>query len=427
MITEPAIAESLPMAQQFLATTIESSQFELVETSISAQEEWKFRDGALSHTSGGFFHVSGLTNRETGEERLVLFQPQSALTGLALCRVDGIVHVLLQARIEPGISGIGQYGPTIQSTPANYLRLHGGKQTPYLELFITYSSGARPLANSTQLDLGERYFQKSKIHAYVEVPELIETVESTIWVPLPVIAEASGRDNFLNADLRSLLSVFDWDLYLHGQNPPLLPLREDDFYSAWISGNRLGAGSWQLAPVTELCNWNPSDEGVVDVSGSGISVGMYRTSCATREVRTWTQPLMRSSSRGKVALLMRSSGDDVEFLISLRSEFGIAAGQAVLPSCVIYPGERRKNAIQEPPGVIVARFVQSDEGGRFYKHENVYELVRLTGKFETEPHQYWVSSRTLKQLLKTSDAVGFQLRCIASLFLETLNPASFFA
>lgn len=425
MTTEPAIAESLPMAQQFLRRAIERSQFDLAETSLSAQEEWELRDGVLSHISGGFFHVSGLMNRERSEEHLVLFQPQGALTGVAVCRVAGSVYVLLQARIEPGNSRIGQFGPTIQSTPANYLRLHGGRQTPYLELFNSHSSRARPIGHSTQLDLGKRYFQKSKIHAYVEVPQLIETAKNMIWVPLPVLAEAAGLDNFLNADLRSLLSVFDWDLYLHDRDPPFLPVQEHDFHAAWMAGNRLGAGSWQLVAVTELRNWKLSEQGIIDVTGSGISVGMYRTSCAMREVETWTQPLMKSSSRGRVALLMRSSEDDVEFLISLKSEFGIAAGQVVLPSYVIYPGEDRKDAMQEPLGVIVAQFIQSDEGGRFYRHESVYELIRVASEFETESHQYWVSSRTLKQLLKASNAVGFQLRCIASLFLETLNPATF--
>lgn len=201
MTIKANIARSLPELQNFLTATIEQSNFQLSETKISAQNQWQVQNGVLSHKSGGFFHVSGLKNKETEEENLVLFQPQSALTGLALCRCDETVYILLQARIEPGNTGIGQYGPTIQSTPANYLRLHGGKHTSYINLFSTFNSQVQVIDNTMQLDLGKRYFQKSKSHVYIEVNELIETEPSMIWVDLSTIVKALNLDNFLNADL----------------------------------------------------------------------------------------------------------------------------------------------------------------------------------------------------------------------------------
>lgn len=425
MRPKPRVAESLADFQQFLKVTIERSNFQLSQINISNQQEWRLSDGAFSHLSGGFFHVTGLENRETGEEHLVLFQPQSSITGLALYRTNDSIYVLLQARIEPGNSGIGQYGPTIQSTPANYLRVHGGKQTPYLDLFTTYSSQAQPIANSMQLDLGKRYFHKSKSHIYVEVPMLIETQENMIWVPLSVIAKALAHDNFINADLRSLVSVLDWDMFFTNKKFHILPDDQSRFYSALLSDNRLDVGSWKFTPVTGLKNWKLLDEGIVDISNSGISVGFYQISCTNREVNTWVQPLMKSHSQGLVALLMRNHGDEVEFLVSLDLEYGISGKQIVLPSYVIYPGEDLANKPAWITGSILSEFVQSDEGGRFYQHESVYQLIQTPGNFTLENQQHWISIHTLKCLLKTSNMVSFQLRCIASLVIEKLNPLTF--
>jgi oxidase EvaA len=418
---------SLGELQAFLAATIAAANFQLQAITLAEQTDWALRDGALSHRRGGFFHVNGLIDRRGGAEQLVLFQPQSALTGLALHRRDSTVYVLLQARIEPGNSGIGQYGPTIQSTPANYQRVHGGKTTAYLDLFTQSEGVARPLATSTQLDLGKRYYQKNKSHVYVEVDTLLPTEPHMVWVPLAVLQAACALDNFLNADLRSLLSVFDWDLYLGAPAAP--PWRTGAaFCQALLAGNRQGERRWELTALTALQHWQPAASGVISRTGAGLSVAMYLTSCTTREVSVWAQPLMQASGSGRVLLALRDGPDGAEVLLSLRAECGISGGQTLLPSQVFYPGDSAPvvdgAADAAVMGVVMAEFVQSDEGGRFYRCESRYQLLRAAPDLVPAAGQYWVPVSTLRQLLKTSNLLSFQLRCVASLLLDQLNPAA---
>ncbi len=425
MNSKTVIAESILELQNFLAETIKQSDFELSVINFSDQSEWQLQDGALSHICGGFFHVNGLKNRRTQEEHLVLFQPQSALTGLAMCRRNDTVYILLQARIEPGNTGIGQYGPTIQATPANYLRNHEGKKTSYVDLFNTFNPRAKVIANSVQLDLGKRYYQKSKSHTYIEVDDLIETEQNMIWVALPAIAGALDLDNFLNADLRSLLSIFNWSRFLHNQDIEPSAKPPVNFFYQLINRRAFRADPWAFTPITELNDWKLSDSGIEDISKSGVSVSLYRVSCTNREVISWVQPLMKGSNPGLVKLLMRNHNKKVEFLLSLKEEFGISNEQTILPSYVVYPGEKPTHKALLTKGTVVAEFVQSDEGGRFIQHESIYQLVQTTGEFSIEDYQFWVSAHTLKKLLSTSNIVSFQLRCITSLIVEMLNPSSF--
>jgi oxidase EvaA len=422
------IAESSSDLRCFLEETVTRSEFKLSRINLSEQNHWSIRTGALSHCSNGFFHVAGIRQRTTAEEHLILYQPQSALTGLALFRDGQQVYVLLQARIEPGLSNIGQYGPTIQSTAANYLQMHGGKRTSYAELFRSFSPIANPLGSNIQFDLGKRYFQKSKVHSYLELDEQIDTHENMIWVPLQVIAEVLASDNFLNPDLRSLLSVFDWDLFINGDVSGSRKTKEseDDVFA--ISAKLLGKSDWKLIALDQLNGWEIQDNGIADVSGSGIWVDMFQVSCFSREVQEWSQPLLSCSNRGLVVLLVRKIDDEYEYLVSFESEFGISGQRTVLPSFVIYPGDNPENISQlfenETP---LAEMAQSEEGGRFYNNESIYRVILIedSSRMNIGSGQRWVKAETLKSILSSSNSASLQLRCIASLILDLINPHSF--
>ena len=419
------IAQTTTELKSFLQDTIDRSNFKLLRVKLSEQQEWNLDHGVLGHKTGGFFYITGLIDDISDQEQLVLYQPQSAFNGLVVHKQENNVYVLLQARIEPGNSGIGQYGPTIQSTPANYLRFHGGKKTPYFDFFFQYNPQVRLIANSTQLDLGKRYFQKSKVLSYVESNSLVETAENMIWVPLEIIAQVLNYDNFFNTDLRSMFSVFDWDLFL-SQNPELTSYTKASFSdNSCLLNNLSGKNMGKLVPISELQNWELTDEGVLDKENSGVSVNIYKVACTNREVKTWVQPLLCAANRGLITLLMRQVNNQSEFLLSCQSEFGISGEKVLLPSYITYPGENHQNQTTSyKEGKVLAEVIQSEEGGRFYLNENIYQVILVDGDFEADESQFWVSVDALKGLLKTSNMVSIQLRCIASLVLKIMNPGT---
>ncbi len=420
------IAKSARELETFLQNTIEQSDFTLSRVKLSEQQDWNLIHGVLGHKTGGFFYITGLIDNISDEEQLVLYQPQSAFNGLVIHKQDKKVYILLQARIEPGNSGIGQYGPTIQSTPANYLRFHGGKETPYFDFFFKYSPEVQPIANSTQLDLGKRYFQKSKVLSYVESSSLVKTEENMIWAPLEVIADVLHHDNFLNTDLRSMISVFDWDIFLSEDSDSISYMTSSSVENPSFDHNLSGKNMGKLVPISKLQNWELKDEGIVDQADSGISVNLYKVACTNREVKTWVQPLLCASNRGLITLLMRQVNNTFEFLLSYRSEFGISGEKVLLPTYIVYPGENFQNqTTSDKEGQVLSEVIQSEEGGRFYLNENLYQVILVDRGFVGNKDQFWISLAHLKELLKTSNKVSIQLRCIASLILKIINPCTF--
>jgi oxidase EvaA len=424
MITRSIFADTCDELKSFLTSVIRDANFSLVQVQLKDQTAWRLDKGALSHTSNGFFHVCGLEHESTREQKLVLFQPQSALTGLALYKKEGKTYVLLQARIEPGNTNIGQFGPTIQSTPANYLRMHGGKATACVDWFTQYKPGFRQIDSSMQFDIGERYFQKSKFHNYVEVDQPHIPDPSMIWASLNAIFAALQDDHFLNADLRSLLSVFDWSHDHSDAATEMGSISEDEsrFMQGLLNGKNSGAEGWQLIDLQQLTDWTVNNYGIEDKTGKGIDVAMYKTDCTTREVVSWVQPLLRAKKKGLVRLLIRDTAvGELECLVTLAKESGICGGQTILPSMVVYPGDYTTLADIPLGGIELAAFDQSDEGGRFIHHESTYQVLKVES-CEMAPNQYWVSLQFLQKILATSNQASFQLRCCMSALLPQMHP-----
>lgn len=410
------IAQSADDLENFAEFVRNQSKFQIEPIKLPDQDDWIVKDDCLSHKSGGFFSLCGYLDEQQDFEALVLFQPQGAFNGMAIHCKDDRVYLLLQARVEPGNSRLVQYGPTIQSTPANYLRLHGGKKTAYLELFFEYRAGVKVLENSTQLDLGQRYYQKTKLLSYIQLEEMCQCEENMIWVPLDIVARVINHDNFLNTDLRSMLGVFDWDGLISE------PLTSNSNFSSNLTlpVKRQSRNSGGLVSLKQLSKWKLTDEGIEPIANVPTAAKLYKVICTNREVAQWIQPLFLCKGIGLVLLYQRLKNGRPEFLLQKGKEFGVSGSTVYLPSEIVYPGENKQVSLLK--GEVLMDLLQSEEGGRFLENENRYQLIQVHEEVDLGDEYIWVNVSELKTLLSTSNMVSIQLRCIASLLLPSLNP-----
>lgn len=410
------ISKSVEGLRDFIQKIKEYSEYQIQEVKLSSQDSWGIIDGVLSHNSKGFFQVAGLEKEEDPQiQQLILYQPQSALTGLIFHQMENEIFILLQARVEPGNTGIIQYGPTIQSTPANYLKLHGGKATSYISYFTSFELGANLITHSMQHDLGKRYYQKSKTHHYIKVDSFIETDENMIWASLKDIVSISQEDNFLNADLRSLLSVFNWDSLI--KTPTLINTEESIHYLHSIRPEK-----YRLIALEKLQNWRMDDHGISPLDKETDSVKMFEFRCKNREVGKWFQPLFCVNGKGLVQLVVKEENKEYFFLLKIGKEPGISTNHAFHPSYHAYSDEEHKS-IEDCQ--LVSEMTQCDEGGRFFQNDCNYQILKPKSTFIKSDSQLWVSRTHLKELLASSNMCSFQLRCISSMILKILNPEFF--
>lgn len=397
---------------------LKKSNFELEVIQFDAQDSWLVKDGAVSHKSGGFFHVLGLTQKNTTFESIVLYQPQSALTGLLITEKDGVLYTCVQARAEPGNTGVVQYGPAIQSTAANYMKLHGGRDTDFLDHFQSYPGDSRLMSFTMQTDLGELYYQKSKTHNYIETKNFIPTTPNTTWVPISVLVEISLEPFFLNTDLRSLLAMFDWDYYVSRQRlGDTAPTALLDYY---FKAKAQTKEEFLLTPLEQLKNWRVGPSGLGGVEETTRSLSLFEAHATTREVTKWVQPLIVAKTQGLAILYRRVSNLSPEYLLSVNDEYGIDNQTIITPSRIIHPGG--DSSLIERLGSLHRTFEHSEEGGRFIKHESTFEVRNVDDTYERSPNEFWVTSDQLKQLFLQSNIISIQLRVMACGILDELNP-----
>jgi oxidase EvaA len=397
------------------------SGFEVSRVKSSAAQEWDVRDGSLQHKSRGFFSIVGVDER-CGAKSLLLYQPQGAVTGLLRAQIDADICYLLQARAEPGCLGNAQFGPTVQSTPANFMRLHGGAATPYIENFVAFEPGLTLVDDTTQMDLGLRYLYKTKRSILIEAAAPPPLQPSFVWATRQAICEACLESAFLNLDLRSILSIAAWSSDENGLAPRSVqvrrtlaaPIRAEALGSVLSRLSGVSRRSARFVALSSLENWRQTEWGWSERERrQGFDVDFFSVSARFREKSTWVQPLINSATDGHVILMCRERHGYVEFLVRVISESGLATSAGVTPSYVRYPG-----ALGTPPpdysaASVWSATVESDEGGRFYRDASQYEIVRLDGA-ETPSDGVWLRLSELKLLLRMSNLCTIQLRGVVS-------------
>src|SRR5690348_11403666 len=84
---------------------------------------WSFEPdtGNLVHSSGRFFSVEGLhVTTDDGPHKEwyqpIIKQPEVGILGILVKEFDGVLHFLMQAKMEPGNRNLLQLSPTVQAT-----------------------------------------------------------------------------------------------------------------------------------------------------------------------------------------------------------------------------------------------------------------------------------------------------------------------
>jgi dTDP-4-dehydro-6-deoxy-alpha-D-glucopyranose 2,3-dehydratase len=422
---QDAIARTADALEQTLRAC--RAGFKVRRVPASAADQWGVTDGALQHRSRGFFSVTGV--RRGRENCLLLYQPQGAVTGLLTARIDGEPCFLLQGRAEPGCLEEAQFGPTVQSTPANFMRLHGGAATPYIETFIAYMPDAALIDDTTQLDLGARYLAKSKRSLLVETFCPAAPQPGFVWATRSAICEAAGRSAFLNIDLRSILSIAAWSRDESGAGPvprsddirrnldaPVRPEALADLMRNLHAAEPLPA---RFVPIESLENWRRTEWGWAERERrQGFDVEFFEVEAALREKAAWTQPLVNSAAEGCVTLACRERQGFLEFLVRPAAEIGLATHAAIAPSHVVYPGATAPALDWLHGRPTWSSTVESDEGGRFYRDASRYQIVHVDDAGDI-PAQggAWVRLPELKLLLRMSNLCTIQLRGVVSQLL----------
>lgn len=427
-------------ALEWLKEQNEKVSYRLSQVSLDNIEGWSRTNDSIKHISGKFFSIDGVkiqTNYGQVEswEQPIINQPEIGFLGIIVKKINGIYHFLMQAKIEPGNINIVQLSPTLQATRSNYTRVHQGKAP----LFLDYFNGekkVRILVDQLQSEQGARFLHKRNRNIIIEVSkdEIPNPPSNFVWLTLKQLKEMLNCPNVVNMDTRTVISCIQFGSYSERDLNLLSAanllgyygnLYESSLYSVLNNDNHLHSIQeilhWitslkfkyelnvNIIPLAEVKDWEYDGMEIYHKDRKYFSVIGVKVEIGNREVVSWSQPMVKPAQSGIMGFLVKKINGIYHFLVQAKLEPGNFDVLEMAPTVQCLTGNYRKglNEYTIPyieyftnpdPKNVWYSVNQSEEGGRFYKEENMNMIVEVGDEFpiEVEENYCWL---TLNQLL----------------------------
>lgn len=414
---------------------------------------WEVKNGSLQHQTGKFFSIDGIHvktnwNSMSEWEQPIINQPEIGYLGFITKEFDGVLHFLMQAKIEPGNVNYVQLSPTLQATRSNYSQVHKGKKPLYLEYF----QQARPeqiLLDQLQSEQGARFIRKRNRNIIIKIKEDIPVYENFNWLTLGQLKKLMHTNNLVNMDTRTVISgipfgdfepeVIDFFNFLgyekndNGNHKAFLKsaLSKNSslhsieniitFLTQLKSDYDLEIRQIQL---NKIQNWIFGESEINHNENKYFKVIAIDVEIGNREVVRWSQPMIEPVQEGLCAFVCKEINGLLHFAVQAKLECGNRDIIEFAPTVQCLTGNYRLTkegalpflnyVLNAKPQHIVFDTLQSEEGGRFYMEQNRNIIVIAGDEVPIElPEKYiWMSLNQLYTFLKFNNYLNIQARSL---------------
>lgn len=433
-----------------------SVKVDIQQTPINQLDKWLYDgvEGRIKHISGKFFSIDGIrvhTNyglKETWDQPIIN-QPEIGFLGILTQMKNGVLHFLLQAKIEPGNINVVQLSPTLQATKSNYTRVHQGKTPTFLEYF----NGERKvtvLVDQLQSEQGARFFKKRNRNIIIEIPEEehIEIPDNYIWLTLKQLKDLMSMNNVVNMDTRTVVSAINYGNFdsntLQNEINAFQTNKIENIYSLIGNGKPLkdieSILSWltnlksryellvERIPLYTVRDWTFDGNTIYNQQGKYFEVIGTRVQIDNREVTTWDQPMIKPAQEGLIGFIVKKIQGTYHFLVQAKVEIGCFDVLEIAPTVQCLTGNYHENKNEysvpfieffiNPEGFkVIHKSLQSEEGGRFFLEQNLNVIIEAPEDFPVElpDNYYWITFQQLMLFMKFNNYLNIATRNLLAL------------
>jgi len=418
-----------------------------------AQWGYDAAEGRIRHASGKFFSIDGIrvnTNWGTVAEwdQPIINQPEIGYLGFIVKEFDGVLHFLMQAKIEPGNVNYVQLSPTLQATRSNYTQVHKGKKPRYLEYF-QQAEPEQILLDQLQSEQGARFLRKRNRNIIIKVEDDIDVYENFVWLTLAQIKELMRHSNLVNMDTRTVISgipfgqvqsqVIDFFNFL-GNGKGRSAVEKAFLKSALSQEGSVHSIENIITFLTQLKSvfdlevrkvdlkqmrgWVYGEESIYHETGKYFKVIAVDVEIGNREVVQWTQPMVEPAQEGLCAFVCKEIDGLLHFAVQAKLECGNHDIIEFAPTVQCLTGNYRQTkegalpfleyVLHAPQEQVYFDALQSEEGGRFFREQNRNMIIIAGDEISEElPDNYiWMTLNQLYTFLKFNNYLNIQARSL---------------
>ena len=192
-------------------------KYELEVDNIPLKEvkDWIIDSHEIRHEENKYFKVIGvnveISNREVKSWDQPLVKPtQEGICAFIMKEINGVLHFLVQAKIECGNFDIIELAPTVQCLTGNYNNSDSKATLPFLDYVL--SGAGQVITDTLQSEEGGRFYYEQNRSMILLVDDEFDTnvPERYTWMTLRQMKAFIRFNNYLNIQARSLLSLLSF-------------------------------------------------------------------------------------------------------------------------------------------------------------------------------------------------------------------------
>ena len=373
---------------------------------ISDIVNWEIGNKKIYNHNRSFFSI--VPFRFQQNKNKLWFQPLIVQKEVGILGIIKKVHksldyYLLQAKVEPGnVKGI-QLSPTVQATKSNYLQKHGGKKTSYLNFFINKKLKSKIITNLRLSEQGTRYYDKSNNNILINLKnEKIKKIHNFVWVTKKNLEYLLKKKNLLNMDTISVLSssiqknILDIPINKHSAIPNVLKKLK----------KRIKIKK-KIISFKDLKNWRVFKNKILDRKKIFFSIFFLKIKTNSREIKEWCQPIISDHYVSFNGFLVKKKNNTNHYLLKAIQEPGLVLPKFTSTISIKNFNFKTRNRnvrfynfFKDKKNTI--KYINSDEGGRFYKNEthNLICILKEKDKVLLTRDFIWVSHNQIVDLIK---------------------------
>ena len=194
--------------------TSQKSKFDLFveKKPLNDLKSWNITESSIEHEKNKYFKIIAvdvnINNREVINWTQPMIKPaQEGLCAFICKEINGVLHFIVQSKLECGNFDIIELAPTVQCLTGNY-RNSNQKKLPFLEYILSVEKN-KIIFDTLQSEEGGRFFKEQNRNMVVFAGNEIsdDLPENFIWMTLHQIKSFIKYNNYLNIQSRSLISA----------------------------------------------------------------------------------------------------------------------------------------------------------------------------------------------------------------------------